>query len=119
MARRRTLTVCTVSGCPEYTDGGRCAEHRAQADRARGTAAERGYSGRAWTRSRRAVLRRDPVCVVCQQKPSTVADHHPVSRRDLVAQAVTDPDAPHRMRGVCGPCHSTETARLQPGGWHA
>lgn len=119
MGRTRALTVCTVAGCPEYTNGGRCAEHRTQADRARGTAAQRGYSGRTWTRNRRTVLTRDPTCMVCGNAESTVADHYPTSRRDLVAQGVTDPDAPNRLRGVCAPCHGTETALHQPGGWNA
>ena len=116
--RRRALSICTVAGCPEYTDSGRCDEHRRQADRARGTAAERGYSGRTWTRSRRTVLDRDVMCVLGCGRPATVADHHPTSRRDLVAQGVTDPDAPHRMRGVCAICHAQETALHQPGGWN-
>lgn len=117
--RRRALTVCTVAGCPEYTNGGRCTEHRAQADRARGTSTQRGYSSRTFIRARRTVLARDPTCTVCGKQPSTVADHYPTSRRDLLTQGVTDPDAPHRMRGTCGPCHSSETARHQPGGWNA
>jgi 5-methylcytosine-specific restriction protein A len=115
----RAHTICTVPGCPEYTDSGRCTEHRRQADRTRGTARERGYAGRTWIRSRRAALQRDPVCVLCQTQPATVADHHPTSRRDLIDQGVTDPDAPHRLRGLCASCHGRATAEAQPGGWHA
>lgn len=118
MTRRRALTICTTPGCPEYTDSGRCDGCRTEAEQRRGSARQRGYGGRAWSRSRRAVLQRDPLCVLGCGRPATVADHWPVSRRDLVAQGVADPDAPHRMRGVCVPCHSSETAREQPGGWN-
>lgn len=118
MARRSGWRVCTVAGCPEFTEGGRCPAHRAEAEQRRGTARERGYGGRTWTRARRAVLDRDPMCVLGCGRPATVADHWPTSRRDLLAQGVTDPDAPHRMRGICQPCHSRETAQHQPGGWN-
>lgn len=58
------------------------------------------------------------MCVICHVERSTVADHWPTSRRHLVEQGVTDPDAPSRLRGLCASCHGTETAREQPGGWN-
>lgn len=64
MARRRAHTVCTVAGCPELTDTGRCEQHRREAERIRGSARQRGYGGRRWQAARQAVLRRDPVCKV-------------------------------------------------------
>jgi 5-methylcytosine-specific restriction enzyme A len=118
MAARARLTVCTVAGCPTLCTGGRCTEHKRAADRQRGSAAERGYGSKAWRFARRVVLRRDPICVLCKRAFSTLADHWPISRRELVAMGVRDPDAPHRLRGLCGPCHSRETAREQPGGWN-
>src|SRR5688572_16739064 len=39
MAKR----VCSTSGCPTLVDSGACAKCRAVADRARGSAAQRGY----------------------------------------------------------------------------
>lgn len=116
--RGRTLSVCSVPGCPALAYGGRCETHKRKAEQDRGSAAERGYGGRAWRVARRAVLRRDPVCVVCNSAPSTLPDHHPYSRKELLAMGVSDPDAPHRMRGVCASCHGKETAREQPGGWN-
>lgn len=118
MARRRRARVCSTPGCPTLTATGRCEAHKKAAEQLRGTAAERGYSGKAWRFARRTVLRRDPVCTVCGVAFSTVADHYPISRRDLVAMGVANPDTPDRLRGVCGPCHSSETAREQPGGWN-
>lgn len=35
--------VCPQPGCPELTTGGRCATHRRQTERARGTRQQRGY----------------------------------------------------------------------------
>ncbi|MFE9684170.1 holin [Streptomyces sp. NPDC006285] len=127
---RRTLTICTTSGCPEYTNGGRCTGCRAEAEARRGTSTQRGYGSRHRTTFRAAVLRRDPTCVCpgCSSclaagsdrcvRESAHADHWPRDRRELVA-AGEDPDDPQHGRGLCGPCHSSETARHQPGGWAA
>lgn len=112
--------MCSVKDCPTLTDSGRCDVHKRQAEQRRGSAAQRGYNSRAWRAARRAVLRRDRVCVVCKQQPATVADHWPDSRRKLVAQGVSDPDAVSRLRGLCASCHSRETANNpdQAGGWN-
>lgn len=71
-----------------------------------------------WQRTRRAYLYANPWCVLCAA-PAVVADHHPIGRRQLIDQGVTDPDAPERLRPLCVRCHNRETARLQPGGWAA
>jgi len=118
MAQRSRKTICSEPGCPEFTTGGRCEDHKRAAEQQRGSAAERGYSGVDWQSVRRAVLRRDRMCVICGTARSKVADHWPDSRRDLLAASVEDPDAPYRLRGLCRPCHSRETAREQPGGWN-
>lgn len=127
MARRRALTICSVPGCPEYTDRGRCSDHRAEAEQRRGTARQRGYGQRHESKFRPGVLAKHPTCVCTDEghghgqpcgAPSVHADHHPLSRRELVA-ADLDPDDPRHGRGLCGPCHSSETARHQPGGWNA
>lgn len=113
----RALRVCPVAGCPELTQGGRCAGHRQQAEQQRGSATQRGY-GSQWAQRRAAFLARNPHCAICSG-PATVADHYPVSRRDLVSQGVTDPDADHRLRPLCQSDHGRETQRHQPGGWNA
>jgi 5-methylcytosine-specific restriction protein A len=127
MPRRGGYRVCTVPGCPEYTEGGgRCEQHRREAEQRRGTARQRGYGRRHETRFRPAVLARDPRCVCTDTEhehgqpcgaTSVHADHWPLSRRELVARGL-DPDDPRRGRGLCGPCHSSSTAREQPGGWN-
>ncbi|MEU4570849.1 hypothetical protein [Micromonospora sp. NPDC023956] len=114
---RRALKVCSQPGCPDLTDTGRCTDHRRQAEQARGTSSQRGYGSR-WARRRADYLRRNPTCALDGER-ATVADHWPVSRRDLVAQGVTDPDADHRLRPLCAPCHGRQTAEHQPGGFNA
>lgn len=125
-----TARVCSAPGCPRIvTDGGsRCLPCRTEAERRRGTARDRGYDREHETRFRPGVLARNPYCVCAAAehghkpglcgRPSKHADHHPLSRRELV-EAGLDPNDPARGRGLCGPCHSSETARHQPGGWNA
>jgi 5-methylcytosine-specific restriction enzyme A len=115
------MRVCSVSGCPEIypsSEGSRCRSHRALADRRRGTAHERGYTGRAHQSFRDTVLVRDPVCVLCCIRLATVADHFPHSKRELIDLGL-DSNDPARGRGLCKPCHDRETAASQPGGWNA
>ena len=49
---------------------------------------------------------------------STVADHWPMERDEMIA-AGQDPDDPSNGRGLCAPCHGGKTARTRPGGWNA
>lgn len=116
----RAWKPCSTPTCPELVPPGtsRCDDCKAEADKRRGTATERGYTSKAHRLGfRKGVLKQDPVCVLCKRRPSTVADHYPLSRRDLI-DAGMDPDDPKHGRGLCKPCHDTETARNQPGGWH-
>ena len=119
---QRLRTPCPVAGCGELTDGGRCDEHRQDDEHRRGSPAARGYGKRHRSRFRKAVLERDICCVLCREdgrwELATVADHWPLSRRELVAAGL-DPDDPDHGRGLCHDCHSRETARLQPGGFNA
>lgn len=118
MARTR-LKVCSTPGCPSLVASGRCPTCSAAASRARGTRQQRGYDRNHVVLFRRAVLRRDPVCVMpdCDE-PSQHADHWPLSRKQLVAQGM-DPNDPKHGRGLCASHHSQETAAHQPGGWNA
>ncbi len=109
--------VCSVPNCPTLTDGGRCPTHRRIAEQQRGSPSQRGYGTAHRLRFRAAVLTRYPACVICHTAPSTVADHYPLSRRELVA-ANLDPDNPEHGRGLCRHCDARQTARRQPGGWN-
>lgn len=110
----RPARPCTFPGCPELADpgDGRCESHQA----ARPSAAQRGYGHHHRARFRKAVLARDPICVLCKAALATEADHWPLSRRQLEQQGL-DPDDPDHGRGLCELCHKHETARNQPGGW--
>jgi 5-methylcytosine-specific restriction enzyme A len=113
--------ICSVAGCPRIHDGttgSRCPDHAKQADRVH-WARTRGYNTKAHRVTfRLAVLQKDPICVLCHLAVSTVADHYPKSREDLI-QLAMNPDDPRHGRGLCEPCHNTETAANQPGGWNA
>lgn len=113
------MKVCNVPGCPTLHDGpgGRCPQHRRDADKARGTATQRGYTSQGHARFRTAVLTRDPICVLCGAEVSTVADHYPHSRRDLIHLGL-NPNDPQYGRGLGKRCHDRETATNQPGGWN-
>ncbi len=114
------MRVCSVHGCGEIyptTEGSRCHRHRAEADRRRGTATQRGYGSAGHKSFRRAVIQRDLICQLCGLEPATVADHYPRSRRELVALGL-NPNDPQYGRGLGHRCHSIETAQNQPGGWN-
>jgi len=115
------MRVCSKPGCPNTYEGtaSRCVEHERKADKARGTATERGYNTRQHHQFRRAVLTREPTCRLCPN-PATVADDWPISRRELVRLGL-DPNDPMRGRALCASCHSSITARTpgQQGGWNA
>ncbi len=113
---------CTQPGCTELVQAfgsrGRCDEHEQAAEEHRGSSRWRGYTGRGHRRFREEVLARDPICVLCMKRPSKDADHYPTSRKGLISQGL-NPDDPKYGRGLCSPCHKTETAEHQPGGWNA
>ncbi len=115
------MRVCSVPGCPRLypaAEGSRCREHRRRAERARGSATERGYTSSGHLAFRAVVLARDPICVECDLAESTVADHYPLSRVELIARGM-NPNDPKHGRGLCLRCHSIQTAHNQPGGWNA
>lgn len=115
----RALTVCNRKGCTtKIPQGqGRCDACATQADRERRPHGNP-YATRGHLLFREAVLTRDPVCVICDIRLSTVADHYPIERVDLVA-AGKDPNDPAAGRGLCDQCHREHTAATSPGGWNA
>ena len=125
---QQQMKVCNVAGCPTLTANSRCDDHERDADRARGTASQRGYTSKGHQAFREAVLTRDPLCQcpdACTHHLSsseclalsTVADHWPRSRRDLEL-AGENPNDPGAGRGLCKSCHDRHTAAEQPGGWN-
>lgn len=104
--------------CPTPTPPGvsMCPRCKGEAERVRRPHGNP-YATAGHARFREAVLARDPVCVLCLASPSTVADHYPHERRDLVDMGA-DPNDPNYGRGLCKPCHDKHTARTSPGGWN-
>lgn len=109
---------CRQTGCGELVrDGaGYCPNHKHLkainrfADKARGSAAARGY-GAAWRKLREAVLRRDfGLCQVClaqgRAKPANIVDH-------IIPKAEGGSDSLENLRAICKPCHDLKT------GWEA
>jgi 5-methylcytosine-specific restriction protein A len=113
---------CTTPGCPGTPIPGsgsaKCPPCADRARRPRPSSTTQGYDREHETRFRDRVLARDPVCVICRDRSSEHADHWPRSKRELRAEGL-DEHNPIYGRGLCHPCHSAETARNQPGGWHA
>lgn len=113
------MKVCNVHGCPNIHNntGGRCPSCEAKAD-AKHWAKTRAYSSAGHRTFRTAVLTRDPICVICNLAQSTIADHWPMERTELI-DAGLNPNDPARGRGLCKPCHDRWTAQSHPAGWHA
>lgn len=100
---------CTKCGKVVYRNG-LCPVHYKQADARRGSSKDRGYDKRHEYQFRRPILERDPICCVCNDRPSVVADHYPIDRVDLV-KAGENPNDPRHGRGLCKRCHDQHTAR--------
>jgi 5-methylcytosine-specific restriction enzyme A len=121
-----TMRLCSNPDCHQLHEGkGKCPDCRRAADASRRPQGNP-YGGRGHRVFREGVLARDPRCVcpvdcgthafLCGAV-STVADHYPIERVDLVAMGL-DPNAPSRGRGLCKRCHDAKTARTRPSGWN-
>lgn len=112
------MKVCNVAGCPNIFNGtpGRCPTHETAAN-TKHWANTRAYSSAGHRAFRTAVLRHDPICVICKLAQSTVADHYPMERTELI-DAGLNPNDPQHGRGLCTECHNRWTAQSHPAGWH-
>lgn len=111
----RCRQTFTTTVCPTCTV--RDQEYRAAHDDGAGEF----YHTPEWQRISAHFLKHHPWCVLCQAEgkaePAKVADHYPVSRRDLIERGILNPDTWRRLRPLCMGHHRTETNRLQPGGF--
>lgn len=107
--------ICTWPRCPELVDGGgRCPQHRQQADRERRSGASRYGTGHR-NRFRPGVLaKNDGICSACGLAAAVVADHWPLDRVELIARGMDEND-PANGRPLCVPCHNTWTATTSGG----
>lgn len=125
--------VCSTPGCPNLieTPARKCdACTRAQRDRTR-TRGRNPYNTKGHQSFRRQVLARDPYCTCpgdpehggCGKhkglcgKPSTIADHYPYERIELIDMRL-NPNDPKFGRGLCKQCHDVKTGRTRPAGFN-
>jgi 5-methylcytosine-specific restriction protein A len=98
--------ACSEPGCPRLTCGGPCPDHAQRrletADRARGSAAARGYD-RRWRARRRLFLSCYPICATCSA-PASVVDH-------VVPKAQGGADDESNFQSLCATCHGRKTMR--------
>jgi len=83
-----------------------CVANDAAYNRARGSAAARGY-GYRWRRLRRMVLNREPLCVRCGV-PATDVDH-------IVPRSRGGGDDFENLQAMCRSCHSRKTSQEDGG----
>jgi 5-methylcytosine-specific restriction protein A len=107
------VSLCLVPRCPNLVrdarSKGRCDDHSRAMERersARRREVTRGvYKRKKWLMTRKAVLARDPICKVCDERLSTEVDHIvPLSQGG-------DPWALDNLQGICSPCHWAKTGR--------
>jgi 5-methylcytosine-specific restriction protein A len=68
------------------------------------------YTARWRVKLRPLILRRDPICVVCNHNPSTIVDHVIDHRGDETLFF-----DPANLRGICKPCHDFKTGSTHGG----
>lgn len=103
--------TCSAPRCDAAVPAGagpRCPAHDTRPPDRRPSAARRGYD-RQWRRRRPARLA-GRACIDCGA-PAEVPDHWPLSRRELVALGVADPDDERWTVPRCVPCHNRRSAR--------
>lgn len=86
-------------------------ERKADADRNRGTSAQRGYDS-VWRRLRRMHLLAHPLCLFCWRKGLTVA----ATVADHIESVADRPDLrldPANLQSLCEPCHNSLRQREQ------
>lgn len=95
--------------CGRINDTRTCPEHAPQK---RPHFKARGYDAH-YQRQRTKLLASKPLCVMGCGRPANVADHHPLSRKQLVALGVPDPDALKHLRPMCTRCHNAKSAKTR------
>jgi len=113
---RLPLRPCPRVGCRALVrGGGYCPEHRPkelqrtrrETDRARGSAARRGY-GRHWRKARLNQLAREPLCRHCQAAGKVVAASQ-VDHITALKDGGADDDS--NYQSLCDDCHAAKTIK--------
>src|ERR1700677_2107049 len=67
------------------------------------------YKTARWKNTRMVVLRTSPLCQMCGHRASKVADHHPITARQIVATLGTSAFYdPTRCQALCVECHDSK-----------
>jgi 5-methylcytosine-specific restriction enzyme A len=108
------IRLCNVCRENQTTKRGKCDDCRHEYERERSARrrtdltqgrAIKVYHSKEWLMTRRKVLDRDPICVLCDQRLATEVDHiTPMSQGG-------DEYSLSNLRGLCGPCHWRRHAR--------
>jgi 5-methylcytosine-specific restriction enzyme A len=108
--------LCLEPRCPNVaTARGRCDEHRKAIERERSRRRRETTNGvykrKRWEMVRRFVLRRDPICRVCDSAISAEVDHV------LPLAEGGNPYDSEGLQGICSPATGRRPrGRTQPGG---
>ena len=103
---------CATPGCSQFVEADalrhhHCPQHRRENQRMqrhnRSSDKARGYTNR-WRRASKMLLRRDPVCKICNRNPSTETDH-------IIPKVEGGTEHPDNLQGLCKTCHSRKTRR--------
>lgn len=101
MSKRKSRQVCAEPGCPRLTFESYCPDHKPEP-----WAGRRGWEGYGpeYNALKRQVLREEPVCYLCAERPSQTADHViPRSQGGMTVRS--------NLRGACNPCHRIKSHR--------
>lgn len=107
------MKPCRHPGCPSLTAGRYCTEHEVASNKARGSAADRGYNNK-WQKERHRFLKSNPLCLECKTNnkitAATVVDHIIPHRGDK--QLMWDES---NWQPLCKRCHDRKTATKDGG----
>ena len=113
----RAKRICGARGCSELAAESLCPQHQIErAQRGYGRSRRlspgaRGY-GAEWRLTRASVLRRQPMCGYCGERPSSTVDH-------AVPKHLGGSDHPSNLVGCCARCHLSKSGREGAAAKHA
>lgn len=98
------MSMCTEQGCRTLlARPGKCLGHKRQPWQ-HAIISARTYGTYAHKQARAEAIRREPICYICKQKPSSTVDH-------VVPKAEGGTDHPSNLRGCCSDCQQAKASR--------
>jgi hypothetical protein len=95
---------CLTPGCPAVVTGkvSHCPEHAPPDARRRDPEQVRFYGSTRWKKLREYVRSQEPICAMCQERPSSQVHHKDGDWRN---------NDRRNLEGVCDPCHRQHSGR--------